>query len=375
MGFATSRLVLLSFVLGVLFCSCCTYFTHVALSPLPVDGKCTLVMAVLGVGVAGAMISMYLYLWKIQDMEEVGTRVGTMKVALDTTDETGNNFSQSLATRKYPPLHVTVERDGRARLDMSFRKVTACTAYTLTGLKGPYRLVVSDGKIIVAERNGDFVTVRNLDGSIIKIIGVGKMEKPGGVALERGNIYVTSNHKLQKFSMDGELLKDIGSHEAGIENSEFNIPRGIVVNDQKVYVCDSLNDRIQVFDLNLTFIRNLISDVKDPQDIAFDRENNIYVSEKGLNRISVFNSRGRKLRHIGEPERGSTIRLNDPHGIHIYDKSILVSAESINGIMVYDTSGKYKTSITEFLHPRGIISDENGMIYICEFSKERIVVI
>ena len=270
------------------------------------------------------------------------------------------------------PLRFAVKRDGRA---VDVLQVTADTVYTLTGLEGPYRLIVSDGKIIVAERHGDCVTVRNSDGSIIKTIGVGQMEKPGGVALDsRGNIYVTSNHKLQKFSVDGELLKDIGSREAGIADSEFNTPRGIVVSDQEVYVCDSLNNRIQVFDLNLIFVKNLISDVKDPQDIAFDRETNeIYVCEKGENRISVFNSNGEKLRQFGET--GSIIRLNDPYGIHIYDNYILVSAESVNGIAVYNTKGKFLTSITEFLHPRGIISDEKGLIYICEFSNQRIVVI
>ena len=298
------------------------------------------------------------------------TCVGTTE--LEPTYEAGND-----TTKKFPPFHFTVERDAGHAPDMSFGTVTAYTVNTLTELKGPYRLVVSDGKIIVAERLGNCVKVMYVNGSIIKIIGVGQMEKPGGVALDsRGNIYVTSNHKLQKFSMDGELLKDIGSKGAGIDSSEFNTPRGIVVNDQKVYVCDSLNDRIQVFDLNLTFVKNLVSDVKTPQDIAFDRESNeIYVSENGLNRISVFNSKGEKLRHFGNPENASTIRFNDPHGIHIYDKYILVSAESVDGIMVYDTSGKYLTSITGFLHPRGIASDENGLIYICEFSNSCIVVI
>ena len=291
--------------------------------------------------------------------------------------EAGKVFGQPPITRKFPPFHITVERDAVHAPDMSFGTVTAYTANTLTKLKGPYRLVVSDGKIIVAERLGNCVKVMYVNGSIIKIIGVGQMEKPGGVALDsRGNIYVTSNHKLQKFSMDGELLKDIGSNGAGIDSSEFNTPRGIVVNDRKVYVCDSLNNRIQVFDLNLTFVKNLVSDVKVPQDIAFDRESNeIYVSENGLNRISVFNSRGEKLRHFRNPENNPAIRLDEPHGIHIYGKYILVSAESVNGIMVYDTSGKYLTSIKEFFLPRGIASDENGLIYLCEFGNSRIVVI
>ena len=362
----SSTSCLVGLVVGVFVCSLSTALVHLALSSLPVNGKLyDISISVVCVGVGALM--MYLYLRVIK------TRVGTTrKVEMEQADESGNDFSRSLATRKCPPLRIAVKRDGRA---LDIRKVTACTARTLTGLMGPYRLVVSDGKIIVAERHGNRVTLRNLNGSIIQTIGDGQMEKPGGVALDsRDNIYVTSNHKLQKFSMAGELLKDVGSRTAGIGNSEFDTPRGIVVNDQKVYVCDSLNDRIQVFDLNLTFVKNLISDVKDPQDIAFDTGNNeIYVCEKGMHRISVFNSKGKKLRQFGE--RGSTIRLNDPHGIHIYDKYILVSAESVNGIAVYDISGKCLTSITEFRHPRGIVSDENGFIYICEFSNECIVVI
>ena len=53
MGCITSNVALapaLSFILGVVFCSCCTFFAHLALSPLPVDGKwyiSTFVMAVI----------------------------------------------------------------------------------------------------------------------------------------------------------------------------------------------------------------------------------------------------------------------------------------------------------------------------------------
>ena len=129
--------------------------------------------------------------------------VGTTK--LDPTDGAGKDFCQSPTPQKFPPLYFTVERDAGHAPDMSFGTVTAYTVNTLTELKGPYRLVVSDGKIIVAERLGNCVKVMNVNGSIIKIIGVGQMERPGGVALDsRGNIYVTSNHKLQIFS--GRLL-------------------------------------------------------------------------------------------------------------------------------------------------------------------------
>ena len=79
MGYITSNVALasaLSFSLGVVFCSCCTFFVHLALSPLPADGKwyiSTFVIAV-RVGVAGT-IMMYLYLRRTQEIEEAETGI------------------------------------------------------------------------------------------------------------------------------------------------------------------------------------------------------------------------------------------------------------------------------------------------------------
>ena len=72
---------------------------------------------------------------------------------------------------------------------------------------------------------------------------------------DSGNIYVSSDHKLQKFTSTGELIKCVG-REGGKEG-EFDDPRGLTLRDNLVYVCDCDNHRIQVFDLDLNFVRSI----------------------------------------------------------------------------------------------------------------------
>ena len=63
------------------------------------------------------------------------------------------------------------------------------------------------------------------------------MIERAGIAIDDAdNIYVSSDHKLQKFTSSGELR--------GSKEFNFNDPCGVT----KVYVCDRDNHRIQVFD-------------------------------------------------------------------------------------------------------------------------------
>ena len=82
------------------------------------------------------------------------------------------------------------------------------------------------------------------------------MIDPKGIATDdSGNIYVGSQHKLQKFTSTGELIKCVG--RKGGKEGEFDVPRGLTLRDNLVYVCDHNNHRIQVFDLDLNFVRSI----------------------------------------------------------------------------------------------------------------------
>ena len=70
-----------------------------------------------------------------------------------------------------------------------------------------------------------------------------------------GNIIVgeDTNDSIRKYSPEGQLLASVGSKGAG--PLQFNMPRGISNNtrNNKVYVADWGNYRLQVLNSDLTF--------------------------------------------------------------------------------------------------------------------------
>jgi sugar lactone lactonase YvrE len=79
--------------------------------------------------------------------------------------------------------------------------------------------------------------------------GAGDFDKPKGVAVDSaGHIYVVEgmNDVVQIFDRSGRLLLAFG--ESGAEEGQFWLPTGITIVDDRVYVADSANRRVQVFE-------------------------------------------------------------------------------------------------------------------------------
>jgi len=79
--------------------------------------------------------------------------------------------------------------------------------------------------------------------------GNGQFNSPRGIAVgSGGNIYVadTNNNRVQIFDSSGAFQSTFGSFGTG--NGQFNFPFGIAVGSGgNIYVADSFNRRVQVF--------------------------------------------------------------------------------------------------------------------------------
>ena len=257
----------------------------------------------------------------------------------------------------------------------------------VTVLNFPYGIAYNcRGEMIVSEREGHKISIIDNKGKKIRTFGSHgdsphQMKCPSGIAIDdMDNIYVSSSHKLQKFTSNGELIKCIG--QKGGKEGEFTDPRGVTLHDNQVYVCDSYNHRIQVFDLNLNFVRSIGSrgkgrgEFNKPYDVKLDTAGNMFVAEYNNSRVQVLDNSGHFIRTLGdEGER----KLSRPSGLHIADKYVYISDHDSQCIVVYETSGQFVTSIgrrgqkeREFSWPYCITSCVDGFIHVCDWSNKRV---
>ena len=255
---------------------------------------------------------------------------------------------------------------------------------TVTGLDGAFGIAFNNhGEMIVSECGAHRLSILDTRGHKIRTFGshgdsAHQMIYPAGIATDdSGNIYVSSDHKLQKFTSTGELIKCVG-REGGKEG-EFDDPHGLTLHDNLVYVCDRNNHRIQVFDLDLNFVRSIGScgsgrgEFGLPLDVKFDAAGNMYVADWGNGRVQVMDSSGQFIREFGQG------KLRGPSGLLIADKYVYVSDIIGHCIVVYETSGQYVTSFGgrgenegEFRRPVCITSCVDGFIHVCDHVNDRV---
>ena len=115
-------------------------------------------------------------------------------------------------------------------------------------------------------------------------------------------------------------MKSVGG--GGDRTGQFNYPRGIALSkDNKLFICDCSNHRIQVFDTNLKFIFRFgkqgsgEGEMRFPADLAFDPAGNLYVADSSNNRVQVFSQNGTYLRAFGMNGSGPG-ELSYSRGIH-----------------------------------------------------------
>ena len=276
------------------------------------------------------------------------------------------------------PFTVTVYPDPR-QLGLPVR--------TVTGLDHPYGIAFnSHQEMIVSENVGHRLSIYDIRGQKIRTFGShgdspDQIEFPAGIATDdTDNIYVSSQDKLQKFTSSGELIKCISQKSE--KEGEFDVPLGVTLYDNQVYMCDYNNHRIQVFDLDLNFVRFVGSHGKGrgefnrPHNVKFDTAGNMYVVDCFNKRVQVLDTSGQFIRAFGQEGEG---KLRGPTGLHIVDKYVYVSDGSGGCIVVYETSGQFVTSFGrfgqnegEFRSPRCITSCADGFIYVCDDWNKRV---
>jgi sugar lactone lactonase YvrE len=127
---------------------------------------------------------------------------------------------------------------------------TPTLVWTATGFNRPLDLAVKSGVGYVADTsNNQIVKLSLSDGSRLGTLATG-LHAPAGVAVDGGgNVWVADSgrDRLVELSPAGAVLQTFGV--AGTGNGQFDDPTHLEVFGGRLYVCDTFNDRVQVFDL------------------------------------------------------------------------------------------------------------------------------
>jgi DNA-binding beta-propeller fold protein YncE len=187
--------------------------------------------------------------------------------------------------------------------------------------------------------------IDGMDYRTIKRVGP-PFNRPTNLALSRnGDMYVTDgygNARVHKFAPDGRLLFSWG--EPGSGPGQFNLPHGVAVDrDERIFVADRENSRIQIFDFRGKFLEEW-TDVVRPMEVFIDRSDNILVAEVGFRaglfpwatppadppgaRVSVFTPAGKLLcRWGGGAEPWAAGDFFAPHDLWVDSRGDLYVGE------------------------------------------------
>lgn len=168
--------------------------------------------------------------------------------------------------------------------------------------------------------------------------GLGKKSglflRPRGICVFGDEIFVadTRNHRIQVFSRDGIVQRILG--ELGDADDQFRIPTSCAVSPKReVFVVDSKHAFVKVFGAEGQFLRKfggLSSSRKEPgrlsmpTGIALDsKANSVYVADTGNSRIQIFDFGGKFLRFLEIPG----IPFKTPQGMALSDSGTMAIAD------------------------------------------------
>ena len=199
---------------------------------------------------------------------------------------------------------------GKMKRVMVFNPKHEVEGQITEGLVDPVGLAIDTANrfLYVVDTQQDQVIVYDADSlKLLRRIGTGGKNHylttpgdfgaPQGVALDAdGNVYVTDtlNNRVEIFDADGNFISLFGKHGDG--PGYLSRPKGIAVDvDGHIWVADEMEDRLQVFDKQgdlLTYIGSghgeLPGQFKALVGVAIDKKNRVFTTEQYPGRLQEF---------------------------------------------------------------------------------------
>ena len=193
--------------------------------------------------------------------------------------------------------------------------------------------------------------------------GEGKMSNPIGLLIRNNTVFVSHNHCILVYQLDGKFVSSIGGEGSG--KLQFNCPWGLSANESNndIYICDSNNHRIQIIFQDLQFKSNFGKDtLRYPCDVKLTQQH-IYVLDESNPCIHVYNYNHVLIKSMISRGEGNQII----HSVSFFiDRSdnILITDRLSNTISIFNSNSEIIHKINVFSSPTGIVVDNQDRIIV-----------
>lgn len=273
--------------------------------------------------IAGAAIFGWFYFRKVDPVTQItnvlpATGPGKPKFMFNLWGNESETFVR--------PLDVTVMDNKIYALDSrNFIWVYDNTGKYITRFAGagqkkeqlldPQSLTSYNGNIYVADMRKRKVVVYTGDGKFVGYFAENYLNAPYYIRFIDGKFYIQEGFHVKVFDTGGKMLADIGGR--GVEKGQFGVNIGVTADkDGNIYVMDTGNYRIQVFDPqgNFKFSWGRRPGIEPPsgeetpeydytRGIAFDKAGYIWVARPMSRMVSVLDPQnGKKLADLKDVE-------------------------------------------------------------------------
>lgn len=202
-----------------------------------------------------------------------------------------------------------------------------------------------DDRLFLTDAKLRHVLVFNPKHQQEAVFGTEVLVHPGGIAIDSENRFVyvadTGNDVVDVFDADNyKFLRQIGKPSRKHNQAEpgtFSLPEGVAVDKEgNVFVADTVNNRIEMFDADGQFVSTFgkagdgPADFERPRSIAVDCDGHLWVVDAGQNMVKVFDQQGRLLIYFGE-QGYYPGQFMGPWGITIGPSNQVVVSETFPG--------------------------------------------
>jgi DNA-binding beta-propeller fold protein YncE len=219
-------------------------------------------------------------------------------------------------------------------LNLDEKEYSVITETKVGKLQSPVSLALAtNGYIYISDSERKEVLVLDEDLSLQFVIK-NRFARPTGVQIIDGKLFIvdTGQNKILVFDLNGNFISEFGSRGSG--DGEFNYPVQLCARNS-IYIVDALNFRIQMCDANGKFvgqfggIGNNAGSFANPKSVALDSEGHVYVTDALMDNFQIFNNKGQLLLVVGTKGSGDG-EFMSPSGIAIDANDTVYIVDSLN---------------------------------------------